>query len=138
MSIRPFDFTRDLERVLDLWEDAGPGVRLSKSDTPEEIQKKLDYAPDLFLVYERESILGAVLGGYDGRRGLIYHLAVDKGHRGQGIGKVLMEALEARLKARGCLKYYLLVTRDNPEALDFYQKIGCELMDLHLLGKVLQ
>jgi len=46
-----------------------------------------------------------------------------------------MDELERRLRERGCLKVYLLVTRDNPEALDFYSKLGWEPMDLHLLGK---
>lgn len=82
-------------------------------------------------------MIGAVMGGYDGRRGMVYHLAVDVAHRHQGIGRALMAELERRLKAKGCLKCYLLVTRDNPEALDTYRRLGWEIMDLQILGKVL-
>ena len=46
-----------------------------------------------------------------------------------------MEELERRLRGRGCLKAYLLVTRDNDEAIAFYEKVGWEIMDLHVMGK---
>jgi ribosomal protein S18 acetylase RimI-like enzyme len=138
LRIRPFEFELDIHRVLDLWTHAGNGVRLSRSDQPHEIKKKLKQDPDLFLVAELGDVLiGAVLGGYDGRRGLVYHLAVSDGHRKQGIGKMLMQELEDRLRSKGCLKYYLLVTKGNKDALNFYKKIGCEVMGLYLLGKEL-
>lgn len=137
--LRTFDADRDLERVLDLWANAGPGIHLGDSDSPDEIRKKLQLDADLFLVAEEQGrMIGAVMGGYDGRRGMVYHLAVDAGHRHLGVGRALMAELERRLKAKGCLKCYLLVTRDNPEALDVYQKLGWEIMDLHILGKVLE
>ncbi|MBK5108784.1 MAG: GNAT family N-acetyltransferase [Anaerolineales bacterium] len=44
--------------------------------------------PDLFLVVEhRGKIIGTVMGGYDGRRGFVYQLAVQEDYRRQGIGK---------------------------------------------------
>jgi ribosomal protein S18 acetylase RimI-like enzyme len=49
-----------------------------------------------------------------------------------------MDELERRLKVKGCLKYYLLVTRDNPEAIRFYEKRGWQNMDeLYIFGKEL-
>jgi ribosomal protein S18 acetylase RimI-like enzyme len=51
------------------------------------------------------------MGGYDGRRGMIYHLAVDHAYRARGIGKLLMDEVERRLQAKGCRKAYLLVKR---------------------------
>jgi len=139
LRIRPFDFEKDLQKVLELWAQAGPGVHLSRSDQPHEIKKKLRKDPDLFLVAEEGDVLiGAVLGGFDGRRGMVYHLAIEKGHRNKGVGKLLMQELEDRLRSKDCLKYYLLVTRDNPEALEFYKEIGCEIMDMFLMGKELK
>lgn len=106
------------------------GVSLGRSDTPEEIQKKLARDPDLFLVAEdNRQIIGTVIGGYDGRRGLIYHLAITASFRGQGIGSRLMEELESRLRSKGCLRCYLLVTADNPEGMQYYEKHGWERMD---------
>ena len=77
MNIREFCFPNDYAPTLKLWENIEMGINVGRSDTPEEIQKKLKRDPDLFLVAElNEEIIGTVIGGYDGRRGMIYHLAV--------------------------------------------------------------
>ena len=60
---------------------------------------------------------------------MMYHLAVAQAYRRQGIAHQLVDALEARLKAKGCIRYYLLVTKDNEEAIRFYQARGWENMD---------
>jgi ribosomal protein S18 acetylase RimI-like enzyme len=135
-QIRQFSSPQDLQPVLNLWASSGPGVQLSTSDEPAELMKKLTRDPDLFLVaVDGARIIGTVLGGFDGRRGLVYHLAVDPERRRQGIGKALMTELEGRLRAKGCLKYYLLVTPDNRGAIEFYQGLGWELMPLRAMGK---
>jgi ribosomal protein S18 acetylase RimI-like enzyme len=108
---------------------------LGKWDTFDEISKKLSRDPDLFLVAEQKGeIIGAVIGGFDGRRGLVYHLAVSEKYRGQGIGKELMSVLEDGLREKGCLRSYLLITKDNP-AIEFYRKQGWQSLDLNALGK---
>jgi ribosomal protein S18 acetylase RimI-like enzyme len=139
MNIREFDYERDIQTVLDLWRNSGSGIQLSRSDEPEEIRKKLQYDPELFLVAEEGSqLLGAVLGGFDGRRGIVYHLAVKPSERRRGIGRALMRELEARLSRKDCLRYYLLVARNNQQALAFYEDLGCETLDLIVLGKDIQ
>jgi ribosomal protein S18 acetylase RimI-like enzyme len=136
MLIREFNLARDYEAVIALWQSAGPGVHLGFSDTPEEIAKKLKRDPDLFLVAEvDDQIVGVVLGGFDGRRGMVYHLAVAPEARGRGLGAALMAELESRLKAKGCWKYYLLVTQDNLDVLDFYRRLGWSVMPVQMMGK---
>ena len=136
MNIRSFDFSNDYEAVIHLWETAGPGIHVGRSDSPQEIAKKLERDPDLFLVAEiNQEIVGTVLGGFDGRRGIMYHLAVKTDHRNQGIGEALMSELEDRLRAKGCIRYYLLVTVDNQKALDFYEKRGWNRLNLFAYGK---
>ncbi len=126
IAIRPFRFPEDYETVLMLWQNAGEGIGIGVSDQPEEIEKKVRYAPDLFLLAESGSrIVGTVIGGYDGRRGMVYHLAVDAEFRGQGIGTLLMDEIEARLKAKGCRKAYLLVKQGN-SAAQMYEKTRLE------------
>ena len=72
VQIRPFQHPDDYGAVIDLWERSGPGVHVGRSDTLDEITKKLDSDPDLFLIAEcNGEIIGAVLGGYDGRRALV-------------------------------------------------------------------
>jgi ribosomal protein S18 acetylase RimI-like enzyme len=138
MQLRSFAWS-DLKAVLELWRAAGPGIHLGRSDSPEEIRKKLSRDPDLFLVAEDQGrIIGAVMGGYDGRRGLVYHLAVLPEERRRGLGSTLMAELEQRLRAKGCVKYYLLVTPDNPQVLEFYRRLGWSVMDMTLMGKELR
>lgn len=130
MEIREFRYPDDLSRVQQLWRSIEKGVNLGRSDQPGEIEKKLARDPELFLVaQEGDAIIGTVIGGYDGRRGLVYHLAVAAGNRGKGLGARLMDMLEARLRAKGCIRCYLLVTTDNLEAMQFYEKHGWERMD---------
>lgn len=112
-------------------------MRVGRSDTLAEIEKKIARDPDLFLVAEcGTQIIGSVIGGYDGRRGLIYHLAVSSAFRGQGVGSRLMDEVEVRLRSKGCLKCYLLVASDNYEVEAYYQQRGWQPMqDVHLFGK---
>jgi len=138
VRLRTFSFDGDWDAVRALWARCGPGVQFSRSDEPAEIRKKLQRDPDLFLVAERDGlVIGAVMGGFDGRRGLIYHLAVAPEARQQGTGAALMGEIETRLKAKGCLKSYLLVTRENADVLAFYRARGWDVMDMYLMGKVL-
>jgi ribosomal protein S18 acetylase RimI-like enzyme len=135
-TLRTFDLDHDYLAVRHLWASAGAGIQLSSSDELSEVRKKLQRDPDLFLVAESKGrLVGSVLGGFDGRRGMVYHLAVEKEYRRSGLGRALMAELEQRLRAKGCLKYYLLVTEDNDGAVAFYQSLGWEVMNLHVMGK---
>jgi len=136
ISIREFRYPDDYPAVIELWQNAGPGIHVRRSDQPEGIELKLQRDPDLFLVAEAGGqMIGAVLGGFDGRRGMMYHLAVAESQRRKGIGLALMEELERRLRAKGCIRYYLLVTQDNESAVKFYEDYGWQRMPLYIYGK---
>ena len=137
MNIREFHFPDDYAPTLKLWENIEMGVNVGRSDSFEEIQKKIQRDPDLFLLAEAEGeIIGTIIGGYDGRRGLIYHLAVQKDFRKQGIGDLLLGEVEKRLQAKGCVKCYLLVFADNERAIHFYENRGWfEMAEDKIFGK---
>ena len=136
LVLREFLFPSDYSQVINLWKNAGPGIHLRRSDEKDEIAKKLLRDPDLFIVAEVNGIIiGTILGGFDGRRGMIYHLAVEDSYRKNGIGTELMNELENRMKQRGCIRSYLLVTDDNLDAIRFYETAGWEKMDLLIYGK---
>jgi ribosomal protein S18 acetylase RimI-like enzyme len=137
VQIRQFSFPDDYQAVLYLWTHAGSGVHVGRSDSLQEIAKKVARDPDLFLLAETgDRLVGSVLGGYDGRRGLMYHLAVTNEYRRSGVGGLLVNELEQRLRQKGCVRCYLLVTKDNEEALLFYEKRGWGRMDdLYVYGK---
>lgn len=122
-----------------LWESMEKGVRVGRSDSLAEIEKKTARDPDLFLLAEVDGeVVGSLLGGFDGRRGMLYHLAVKREFRSQGIASVLMAEVEARLRAKGCLKCYLLVMQGNDEAAQYYEKRGwSEMQTVRMFGKEL-
>lgn len=126
----------DLEAVLALWASAGPGIRLGISDTLPELQRKLTRDPDLFLVaHAGKRLVGAVMGGWDGRRGHVYHLAVARQARGNGLGAAIMAELEARFRLKGCSRLNLLVAPEGATALDFYGRLGWQPTGATSFGK---
>jgi ribosomal protein S18 acetylase RimI-like enzyme len=130
IHLREFRFPDDYSAARSLWEHAGSGIHVRRSDEPGEIQKKLQRDPDLFLVAESDGkLIGTVIAGFDGRRGMIYHLAVEAAFRKHGTGSLLMDEVERRLKAKGCIKCYLMVANDNESAMRFYEARQWERMD---------
>ncbi len=120
----------DYQNVLKVWEEAGIDIGLS--DTKPEIKRMIDHNPGLCLVMEdtkTEEIIGAVLGGFDGRRGWVHHLAVMPKHQGKGLGRKIMNELEKRFKAMNIVKIKLEVVRGNQGVIDFYEKLGWNLRD---------
>ncbi|HKX42061.1 MAG TPA: GNAT family acetyltransferase [Burkholderiaceae bacterium] len=122
MDVREFRMD-DFDRVAALWSRAG--LLPSLSDERAEIARKLERDPDLFIVgVDAQTIVGAVMGAYDGRRGWIYHLAIDPDVQSRGFGGTLLRELERRLRQKGCLKVNLLIEMDNANVEAFYQRHG--------------
>lgn len=132
--IREFRYPEDYPQAARLWQGLAKGVRFSRSDVPAEIEKKMTRDPELFLVAEAQGeLVGTVIGGFDGRRGMVYHLAVAESHRRRGIAEALMKELEKRLIAKGCIRSYLLVHAENAEARALYEKHNWVLLDDDLI-----
>ncbi len=74
---------RDRKQVLALWKECN--LIRSKNDPEKDLNRKQGFGEDLFLVLEnKEKIIGTVMGGYDGHRGIINYLGVDPHFRGKG------------------------------------------------------
>jgi len=54
----------------------------------------------------------------------LHDLAVAPGHRGRGVGRRLLEAVEAAARAAGCCKVTLEVRDDNAGAQALYRALG--------------
>ena len=68
------------------------GVEVAEGDSEEELKEYLLRNPGLSRVAVNDgTIVAAVLCGHDGRRGLIYHLAVDPAYQGREIGQRLLQ-----------------------------------------------
>ena len=53
-------------------------------------------------------------------------LVVDAQHRGRGIGRALVEELEAEARARGCGVLFLTTSERRDDAHAFYEQLGYE------------
>lgn len=132
------EFARvDYQQVYRVWEASGLAMRTS--DTLPELEKVLERDPELFLVAECDgTIVGAVLGAFDGRRGWVYHLGVDPAYQKRGIGRKLMDEVLERFKAKGVNKVNLMVTAENLAVCEFYKNMGFILHDYVVMGIPLQ
>jgi ribosomal protein S18 acetylase RimI-like enzyme len=120
----------DYEKVYELWMSCvGMGLN-NLDDSKEGIDKFLQRNPDTCLVAEADSrIVGVIIVGNDGRRGYIYHTAVNPQYRKQGIAKSLVETAMAALQNNGINKVALVVFDRNEIGNDFWEKMGFTVRD---------
>lgn len=103
------------------------------------IDNKLKVQSDLLFVgVLRGRVVGAVIAGFDGVRGWIYHLAVLPEHRRYGIATKLMRCAERALYEIGCPKVNLQVRVANHEVVAFYSKLGYRIEDRVSMGRRLE
>lgn len=122
LLIRPFE-AADEEAVIQLWEESG--LLVPWNDPREDIQIKLDYQPELFLVGTLDNtIVATAMAGYDGHRGWINYLAVAPDLQKSGIGRKIMLAAEEKLKRLGCPKINVQIRTTNKPVIRFYERIG--------------
>jgi ribosomal protein S18 acetylase RimI-like enzyme len=121
----------DEQQVIDLWMKCR--LIVSSNNPMRDIQRKLRVDRDLFLVGILDNkIIATVMGGYEGHRGWINYLAVDPGYQGNGYGRLIMEAVEQRIRSKGCPKINLQVRATNKAVIRFYQSLG--YTDDHVIG----
>ena len=133
MQIRPYHES-DETPVIQLWQRC----ELVKpwNDPHRDIARKLAVGRELFLVgIDGENIVAVAMGGYEGHRGWVNYLAVDPTHRGEGLGRLMMEALERQLTALGCPKINLQVRSSNAAVIAFYEALGYSVDPVTSLGK---
>jgi putative acetyltransferase len=128
----------DYDAVLALWQ-ASEGIGLNESDTREAIAAYLVRNPGFSLVAEIEGVIvGALLGGHDGRRGYLHHLAVASRHRRRGLGRTLVGESLARLRAQGITKCNIFLFANNADGRAFWLREGWAVReDLALVQKAI-
>ena len=115
----------DYEKVYELWVScAGMGLN-TLDDSKAGIERFLQRNPDTCFVAEAEGVVvGVILVGNDGRRGYIYHTAVDPHYRRQGIAEGLVDRAMTALQKIGIHKTALVVFDRNRIGNDFWEKMG--------------
>ena len=118
MKIRVMNIS-DYEQVYQLWMScSGMGLN-NLDDSKEGIERFLNRNPETCFVAETEQKIGN-----DGRRGYIYHTAVDPDYRNQGIATKLVNEVMKALKSLSINKVALVVFTKNSDGNAFWEKIG--------------
>jgi len=100
----------------------------------DEVMRRLDrLGDDRLLVAEVEdNVVGfaqlhvAPAIEYDGDAAKLAALVVDAEHRGDGIGRMLVEAMETEARARQCVLLFVTTSERRADAHAFYERIGLE------------
>jgi len=128
----------DYEQAYALWLLCGNGLN-DKDDSREGIEKYLKRNPSSsFVAVYDEKVIGVILCGHDGRRGIIQHACVSPDYRRYGIGKKLVELALDALKAEGINKVLLVAFKKNEGGNAFWESMGFTLReDLNYRNKAL-
>jgi GNAT superfamily N-acetyltransferase len=124
---------REIVRLIDHYaRDLMGGGRALPDDVRERMMEGLRVHPTsmVLLAVEGAQAIGVAVcfKGYStfAARPLIniHDLAVEEGHRGRGVGRRLLEAVEARARSMGCCKITLEVLGVNDRARKLYESFG--------------
>lgn len=124
----------DYEAALALW-NACPGV--NASETLEEFSRTLSRNPGLSLAARADGqLIGAVLACHDGRRGYLYHLAVEPAYRKRGIARAMVERCLEALAREGIARCSIHLFATNSNGAAFWKGTGWRLRtDLVVMAK---
>ena len=124
-EIRTREFSiDDYEAAIDLWQKV-EGLDIAEGDDRESIRRFLGQNPGLSRVATDGSrMVGAALCGHDGRRGYIYHLAVDPKYQGRRLGERLVTECLEGLRRTGLEHATIMVADDNPRGREFWKRCG--------------
>jgi len=123
--IREF-YIDDYDDVLQLWQTV-EGLEIAEGDDREGIAQFLAHNPGLSrLAIDGSKVVGVSMCGNDGRRGHIYHVAVDPAYRRYGLGKRLVEECLDGLRLVGIMRVIILVADYNLGGAEFWKRAGWE------------
>jgi len=123
IDIREFSIN-DYDAAVELWQRV-EGLEIAEGDDRESVAQFLARNRGLSRVAtDGSAIVGVALCGHDGRRGHIYHLAVDPACQGRGLGKRLVDECLEGLRRAGLKRVIIMVADDNPRGREFWKACG--------------
>jgi ribosomal protein S18 acetylase RimI-like enzyme len=106
----------EMASVLAFWQVAAENDS-RPADTAEAVEALLSRDPEaLILALDGDRIVGSIIAGWDGWRCHLYRLAVAPWRRREGIGGLLIDAAEKRIRAFGGTRIDAMVLDENPAA----------------------
>ncbi len=116
----------DYDAALQVWQRV-EGLEIAEGDDRKGVAQFLVRNPRLSRVgVYGSAIVGVALCGHDGRRGHIYHLAVDPAYQGRRLGKRLLDECLDGLRTAGVQRVIILVADDNQRGAEFWKHHGWE------------
>jgi ribosomal protein S18 acetylase RimI-like enzyme len=118
--------TDDYDAAFLLWHRV-EGLEIAEGDDKEGVTQFVKRNPGLSRVAtDGSTVVGVVMCGHDGRRGHIYHLAVDPAYRRYGVGKRLVQECLDGLRRVGVVRAIILVADYNLGGAEFWKRAGWE------------
>ena len=117
----------DYDQLFELWNSTEQSRRALNpvDDSREGIERYLKRNPNTcFAAVQDGRIIGVILTGHDGRRGIIHHMCVHPEFRRMNIAAHLVSLAEEALKKEGIQKVFGLVFTDNEAGNLFWEKQG--------------
>jgi ribosomal protein S18 acetylase RimI-like enzyme len=116
----------DYDAAVQLWSRV-EGLEIAECDGKDNVARFLRRNLDCSRVAIAEGkIVAVALCGHDGRRGYIYHLAVEPKYQRTGVGRLLVQECLSALRAPGIERAIILVAGDNERGHSFWRRIGWE------------
>ena len=120
----------DYDALYTLWNSTEQSRRALNpvDDSREGIDRYLKRNPATCFAAEQDGrIIGVILTGHDGRRGIIHHMCVHPDFRRTGIAARLVSLAEEALKEEGIRKVFGLVFTNNDAGNLFWESQGYTL-----------
>ena len=118
---------RHYEQASQLWKASEGVVFRPQDDDRQSIQRYLRRNARLSLVaVNGKKLVGTLLVGHDGRRGILRHLAVDAAYRRRGVGRRLVKEALRRLKGLKIQRAFIFILAKNRQGRKFWKSQGWE------------
>ena len=110
----------DIPQMLALWRSFWPPQPYEQN-----LERKIETDRDLVLIAESNAtLMGTVIGGFDGWWAWIYRVAVSPNQQHKGVATALICELHKRLAARGADGACLLTDPANEKMTKLLSKLG--------------
>jgi ribosomal protein S18 acetylase RimI-like enzyme len=129
---------QDEAAIINLWRACGLIVH---SNDPVRDFRFVRSKPtsDILAAFDDDgALIGSVATGYDSNRGWLSYVSVAPGLRHKGVGRDLVRAAEQWLAAHGVAKVHLTVRAANAAMVQFYERIGYNVLPSILREKALR
>jgi N-acetylglutamate synthase len=116
----------DYEAAVELWNRV-EGIEIAEGDAKDEVASFISRNPGLSRVaVQGAAVVAVALCSHDGRRGHIYHLAVEPDYQRCGLGKRLVNECLDALRRVGIKRAIVMVAAENDYGRAFWRRAGWE------------